>query len=372
MSFPLNPTNGQQATVNGLIYSYNSTIGAWTVATQAQSISLTVTSIGASGNVSGNYILGNAAFMSGIPASYTDSNVTSLLASFGSNVISGTGNITGGNITTSQSLGVGTTATSSYKLDVAGKGRFLQDSAATTGAIILRASVSNTTSPHLQFVSTDNSAQYGYITINAAGVLNTTSSMVTTGNITAASVTTTGGRSLFTAVSEPFAVASRYNSSGGYVYFGASDATATPGIQLSLATGAAGLSISTAGVVSGTSFSATGNITGGNLTTAGALSAATITETSSRDLKTNFRRVENALETVLHLSAWIYDRKDGSETDELGLVAEEVDPVIKNLVMHDNNGKPVGIKYTRVGVLCIEAIKDLHNEIQELKQLINK
>jgi hypothetical protein len=54
MSFPLNPTNGQQATVNGLIYSYNSTIGAWTVATQAQSVSLTVTSIGASGNVSGS------------------------------------------------------------------------------------------------------------------------------------------------------------------------------------------------------------------------------------------------------------------------------------------------------------------------------
>jgi hypothetical protein len=67
-----------------------------------------------------------------------------------------------------------------------------------------------------------------------------------------------GGRSLFTAVSEPFAVGSRYSSSGGYVYFGASNATATPGIQLSFATGAAGLSISTAGVVSGTSFSGAG------------------------------------------------------------------------------------------------------------------
>jgi hypothetical protein len=53
MSFPSNPTDGQQTTVNGIMYVYNSTVGAWTVATQAQSISLTVTDIGASGTVSG-------------------------------------------------------------------------------------------------------------------------------------------------------------------------------------------------------------------------------------------------------------------------------------------------------------------------------
>jgi hypothetical protein len=53
MSFPTNPTNGQQTTVNGIIYTYNTGIGAWQVATQAQSISLTVTDIGASGTISG-------------------------------------------------------------------------------------------------------------------------------------------------------------------------------------------------------------------------------------------------------------------------------------------------------------------------------
>ena len=53
MSFPSNPTNGQQTTVNGIIYTYSTSIGAWQVATQAQSISLTVTDIGASGTISG-------------------------------------------------------------------------------------------------------------------------------------------------------------------------------------------------------------------------------------------------------------------------------------------------------------------------------
>ena len=110
----------------------------------------------------------------------------------------------------------------------------------------------------------------------------------------------------------------------------------------------------------------------GSLTVSGTVTAATFTETSTRDLKTNFRKVENALETVLQLSAWIYDRKDGSEIDELGMIADDVGPVINNLVMYDDDGNPVGIKYTRVSVLCIEAIKELHNEIQMLKQIINK
>lgn len=42
MSFPANPTNGQLATVNGLVYTYNSTVGAWRITTQNQSTSLTI------------------------------------------------------------------------------------------------------------------------------------------------------------------------------------------------------------------------------------------------------------------------------------------------------------------------------------------
>jgi hypothetical protein len=48
----------------------------------------------AAGNISGNYILGNGSQLTGLPATYSNANVTSLLASFGSNTISGTGNIT--------------------------------------------------------------------------------------------------------------------------------------------------------------------------------------------------------------------------------------------------------------------------------------
>ena len=56
-----------------------------------------------SANISGNYILGNAAFMTGIPASYGNSDVATFLAAFGSNTISTSGNVTAGNF-----LGSGT------------------------------------------------------------------------------------------------------------------------------------------------------------------------------------------------------------------------------------------------------------------------
>jgi len=48
----------------------------------------------AAGNITGNYILGNGSQLTGLPATYSNANVTSLLASFGSNTISSTGNIT--------------------------------------------------------------------------------------------------------------------------------------------------------------------------------------------------------------------------------------------------------------------------------------
>jgi plastocyanin len=53
------------------------------------------------GNVTGNYIIGNGSQLTGLPPTYTDANVTTLLANLGANTISSTGNITSGNLFTS-------------------------------------------------------------------------------------------------------------------------------------------------------------------------------------------------------------------------------------------------------------------------------
>jgi hypothetical protein len=54
--------------------------------------------LSATGNITGNYILGNGSQLTGLPATYGNSNVVSLLSNFGSNTIYTLGSITGGNI----------------------------------------------------------------------------------------------------------------------------------------------------------------------------------------------------------------------------------------------------------------------------------
>ena len=53
--------------------------------------------ISASGNVTGNYFIGNGSQLTGLPATYGNANVATFLAAFGSNTISTTGNTTAGN-----------------------------------------------------------------------------------------------------------------------------------------------------------------------------------------------------------------------------------------------------------------------------------
>jgi len=122
MAFPTSPTNGQQTTQNGIIYTYDSTLTAWVVTTTtpgditgnniAITNQVTAGSMTATGTV-------NAASHTGTTASVTG-NVT------GGNIntaglISGTGNVTGGNINTAGlvsvtgngyfgNVGVGTTS----------------------------------------------------------------------------------------------------------------------------------------------------------------------------------------------------------------------------------------------------------------------
>jgi hypothetical protein len=102
---------------------------------------------------------------------------------------------------------------------------------------------------------------------------------------------------------------------------------------------------------------------GGNLFVGGAL-----TESSSATLKENITPIDGALDLILQLTGVIYDRRDGSRKNEAGLIAEEVNKVLPNLITLDDQGIPLGVQYTKLTAYLIEAVKSLKAEIDQLKK----
>ena len=56
-----------------------------------------------------------------------------------------------------------------------------------------------------------------------------------------------------------------------------------------------------------------------------------------------------------------------SDVIDFGLIAEEVDPVIPELVIYDKEGKPDAVKYNALTVLLLQELKKLRQEIDDLK-----
>ena len=93
---------------------------------------------------------------------------------------------------------------------------------------------------------------------------------------------------------------------------------------------------------------------------------------SSRRFKTNVQPLEGALEKVEKLQGVSYDRKsDGRH--EIGVIAEDVDQVLPEVVSRDPRTKEVqGVDYARLAALLIEAVKSQQAEIQQLKVQIGQ
>ena len=103
----------------------------------------------------------------------------------------------------------------------------------------------------------------------------------------------------------------------------------------------------------------------------GNITAVSYTSTSSRVGKTNIRPLStlivDALGTTQQLTPVVYDSLvDTSATNEIGLIAEDVKPILPSVVYTDDNGNVVGIDYSRFSALLIDTIKTLSNKINEL------
>jgi hypothetical protein len=106
----------------------------------------------------------------------------------------------------------------------------------------------------------------------------------------------------------------------------------------------------------------------GNFTSTGLTVTGTITETSSIRIKKNINPITDALQTVLSINGYTYDRIDGTAKQRAGLLAEEINDILPNVVQKDAQGLPYGIQYTNLIAYLIEAIKELKTEIDSLKK----
>jgi hypothetical protein len=111
-------------------------------------------------------------------------------------------------------------------------------------------------------------------------------------------------------------------------------------------------------------------IVSGGVGVAGRVTASNFVETSTITVKENVNPILNALNSIMQLTGVIYDRKDKSSINEPGLIAEEVDKVLPNLVSKDSEGNPYGIHYTKLVAYLIEAVKDQQKQIEELKKKV--
>jgi hypothetical protein len=180
--------------------------------------------VSATGNITGNFFIGNGSQLTGIAAasSYGNANVVANLAALGSNPVSTTGNVNGGNILTGGLISATGNITGDNLITGAGSGGNL------TGANVIFA---NTV---------------------------TASANITGGNIlTAGLISVTG------------------NITGGNILGGANvNATTHTGTTVSVSANVTGGNILTAGLISATStITSAANITGGNILTGGLVSA---------------------------------------------------------------------------------------------------
>jgi len=114
-------------------------------------------------------------------------------------------------------------------------------------------------------------------------------------------------------------------------------------------------------------------------TTAGLIRAANDViafASSDERLKTNKVLIKGALFKVNQLGGYEFDwipmiGIHENEGHDIGVIAQEVEKVFPEIVTTRDSGYKA-VKYEKLTAVLIEAVKELSNEIKELKKQINK
>jgi hypothetical protein len=89
---------------------------------------------------------------------------------------------------------------------------------------------------------------------------------------------------------------------------------------------------------------------------------------SDERLKTNIKTISEALPKVMELRGVSFNMKDNLDLNKIGLIAQEVEKVIPEVVLTDKSSQQIkSVAYSSLVGLLVEAIKDLKTEVDEIK-----
>ena len=92
---------------------------------------------------------------------------------------------------------------------------------------------------------------------------------------------------------------------------------------------------------------------------------------SDERIKTNIKTIENALDKTLLLRGVYNDIRIEPEKTKIGLIAQEVELIIPEVVRTDDDGMK-SIEYQNLVGLLVEAIKEQQKQINDLKNILIK
>jgi hypothetical protein len=108
----------------------------------------------------------------------------------------------------------------------------------------------------------------------------------------------------------------------------------------------------------------------GNILSTETIFATVFTSLSDRTQKTDIRPIENALDLVNKMKGVKYKWKDNHNQPSIGVIAQDIEKVLPEVVTTNKNGLK-SVSYGNIVGVLIEAIKEQQVRIEELERKLN-
>ncbi len=105
----------------------------------------------------------------------------------------------------------------------------------------------------------------------------------------------------------------------------------------------------------------------GDIKSSGTITATNVVAVSDGSLKTNIQPLENSLDVINKLKGVTYNWTDpNNDDDEIGLIAQEVEEVVPEVVRSLGHSNLKGVEYQKLTAILIEAVKELSTKLDDL------